>query len=199
MDRVVANALIFDLDGTVWDSAGWFASGLLGDDVEAVEVMRRELIEGGNIVGALRRCRTSRTRLLKDAELRNGPPPLFAGMADALAELAERGTPLGVATSLPGTLAEPMLQAAGLQGFFGTVVHAGMCRTPKPHPASLQMALRLLDQPATLSAFYVGDRATDAAAAARAGVNFAWVRHGYEKPNPGSKIREIYSSELVKL
>jgi phosphoglycolate phosphatase len=199
LDDVAAHALIFDLDGTVWDSAGWFALGLAGDNPEAVAAIQRKLIIGGNIVRELSRAGVSRGLLLREALRRGGPPPLFDGIAEALKALSRRGTPLAVATSLPGTIALPMLEAAGLADTFDAVVHAGLCRTAKPHPASILLALRMIDQSPSAKIFYVGDRASDAAAAMRAGVSAAWVRHGYERPTATSGIIAIAPEELLHL
>jgi phosphoglycolate phosphatase-like HAD superfamily hydrolase len=196
---VAAHALIFDLDGTIWDSAGWFASGLFGDDADAAAALTGRLVMGGNIVRELRRRGMTREKLLSEAKRRSGPPPLFNGMAEVVGLLSARGTPLAVATNLPGTIAIPMLEAAGLTTTFRAVVHAGMCGTPKPHPASINMALRMIGQPASRKIFYVGDRATDATAASRAGVNSAWLRHGYEQPAPGSGIVTLAPAELLNL
>lgn len=195
---MAAVALIFDLDGTIWDSAGWFASGLKDDPNEA-HALRLDLIAGGNVVAALRQAGISRSKMLRRSLERCGPPPIFDGMAEALADLSSRGVPLGIATSLPGTIAVPMLSAAGLYDLFDAVVHAGICRSPKPNPTSLNMALKMLELPASQSIYYVGDRATDASAAANAGLNFAWMRHGYEMPGARQLIETIEPRKLAQL
>lgn len=199
MDSVAARALIFDLDGTVWDSAGWFAAALASGRIEAADRIRTDLIAGSNIVGALKQAKLTRARLLIEAQRLSGPPPLFPDVAEALAILKGRGVPLAVATSLPGTLALPMLSATGLASIFDAVVHAGVCRTPKPHPASLHAALRMIGQAAGPDVYYVGDRATDAAAAMRAGVSAAWMLHGYEQPAANSGIVAIGPTGLLEL
>ena len=134
---MVAHALIFDLDGTVWDSAGWFASALAADNPAELSLIRNDLIEGCNITALIRKSNITRVRLLREAQRRNGAPPVFDGMREAIQQLIERGIPLAVVTSLPGTLAVPMLEACDLATSFPVVVHAGMCRVPKPHPASI--------------------------------------------------------------
>lgn len=198
MVGMAANALIFDLDGTVWDSATWFASALARNNAEAAAVTRAQLVGGGNIIRALNEAGFTRGRLLSEA-IRSGPPPLFPGMSEALEELSRRGIPMAVATSLPGTLATPMLTAANLDTVFGAIVHAGICRTAKPHPRSIHMALEMLEVPASQQSYYVGDRKSDAEAAARAGISFAWMAHGYEQPTADSGIRAINPEELLEL
>ena len=196
---MAADALIFDLDGTIWDSAGWFAAGLSRGDAAIEAGLRSELMEGGNIIGALTRAGVTRNRLLAESQARAGPPPLFDGMREALDMLSERGTRLAVATSLPGTLAIPMLRMAQLDGVFETVVHAGLCRTPKPHPRSLLMALTGLGLYASPGRYYVGDRASDRAAAAAAGLSSAWMAHGYEQPTREMNQRTVGAAELLGL
>ena len=194
---MVAHALIFDLDGTVWDSAGWFAEGIAdGDHTRAVS-LRTDLINGANIINALERAGISRQRMLKTAFDRIGPPPLFEGIPEALLAIQARGTSIAVATSLPGSIALPMLEAVGLTEVFEHVVHAGVCRVPKPNPASINKALSLMGHQASSVIYYVGDRAVDAAAAVAASVSSAWVAHGYEAPPAHARI--VTSAEISAL
>lgn len=196
---MATDALIFDLDGTIWDSAIWFATALGGDDAGIVATTRADLVAGGNIVGILRRAGVARGRLLSEATRRGGAPPLFAGMRDVIVALAERGTRLGVASSLPGSIAEPMLGSTGLTEMFDVVVHAGLCRTAKPHPRSLLMAAEMLGVDPGPKIFYVGDRSVDANAARRAGMSFAWMSHGYEQPAPDFASLVAEPNDLLQL
>ena len=195
---MAARALIFDLDGTVWDSAGWFASALATDAAKVADI-RQDLVAGGNIIAAMRNAGLSRERLIRVAQARTGPPPIFEGITDVIAALTERGVPLGIATSLPGSLALPMLDACGLSDKFAVVVHAGICRAAKPSPASILMALKLLGQAPAPDVFYVGDRTVDQVAAARAGVGFAWMRHGYGETHQDAGIVPLRAAELLEL
>lgn len=185
---MAADALIFDLDGTIWDSARWFALGLADGDATRAATIQAALIGDGNIVAAAKAAGLSKERLLQKAAHHGGPPPLFVGMREALDKVRARGTPLAIATNLPGSLATPMLEAAGLVAYFETVVHAGRCRIGKPNPASITMALRDLGRAPSADIFYVGDRASDAEAARRAGITPVWVAHGYEEPPADSSI-----------
>lgn len=192
-------ALIFDLDGTVWDSAGWYAIGIADEgDAAGVDRLAAHFRGGGNLVRTLKECGVSRSRLIKQAADRAGPPPLFPGMGEAIAALKEQ-IPLGIATSLPGSIALPMLDLCGLAASFSAVVHAGDCRTPKPNPAPIMMALQRLGQVADKRAYYVGDRQVDATAATRAGISMAWVAHGYEGAKCGPGIVVVQSGELLDL
>ena len=103
---MAAHALIFDLDGTVWDSVDWFASALANDNPKVLSSISADLRGDGNIVAWLRDTGVTRDRLIREARRRNGPPPVFEGMREALEQLSARGTPLAIVTSLPGTLAD---------------------------------------------------------------------------------------------
>lgn len=184
---MAARALILDLDGTVWDSAPWFAAAL-ADGPDAVAALANGLRTTGNIVRVTERAGFTRQRLLREAGQRCGPPPLFPGMRAALDGAAARGVWLAVATSLPGSIALPMIEMAGLTGLLGPVIHAGVCRAFKPSPASINMALRGLGIADPQTAVYIGDRAVDAEAARRAGMPMAWVTHGYEPPVSTSHV-----------
>ena len=179
---MVANALIFDLDGTILDSAGWFASTLADDNPTSTILIRDNLERGSNITKLIKDSHQTYSQFIKKAQKCYGPPPIFDGMLETIKELNKGGTALAVVTSLPGSLALPMLEACNLKKFFPVVVHAGICRISKPNPSSIMKALEMLKRTPTKQIFYVGDRATDVQAAERAGISSAWVRHGYEQP-----------------
>jgi phosphoglycolate phosphatase-like HAD superfamily hydrolase len=45
--------------------------------------------------------------------------------------------PLGIVTSLPGRIFEPLLESLDLTKHFKTVIHPGNCRQLKPNPAPI--------------------------------------------------------------
>ncbi|WP_411340694.1 HAD family hydrolase [Sphingopyxis sp. J-6] len=196
---MAAEALIFDLDGTIWDSASWFARGLEETVAASPQDVRDRLVGSGNIIAEINRAGISRSKLLNSAFAVAGPPPLFDGIGEALDELKVRRVPLAVATNLPGTLVTPMLEMTGLNAHFSSVVHAGVCRTPKPHPRSILLTLGELGISPSLDVVYIGDRNSDAEAAARAGVSMAWVTHGYEPVSVRAGVRAISAQEISDL
>lgn len=196
---MAANALIFDLDGTVWDSAAWFAERIAGPQDGVRQALQSELRGCGNIVGILRRYGINRTTLIAKARREGSAPRLFNGMREAIASISAKNLPLGVATSLPGSLALPMLDLCGLGETFDAIVHAGTCRAAKPSPASIQLALKMLDVTPSSDTFYIGDRVSDAEASRRAGVSFAWMEHGYERPHPDEGVRLLTPAALGTL
>jgi len=63
-----------------------------------------------------------------------------------------------------------MMSEVGLDKHFATVI----CAARKPSGTGILRALSYIGVDADEKAFYVGDLTTDAQAAARAGISFAW-------------------------
>ena len=181
---MAAQALIFDLDGTIWDSYPRYALAIAGDDARLRNTVEDKLRRGASVISLLRQHGVSERRFLQCVLDEHGPTLLYPGAATAIRELGRRRTPLAIATSLPGRIAEPMLARVGLADHIRVVVHAGNCRSRKPNPGPILSALRLLRVEPSADLYYVGDRADDAEAASRAEVSFAWASYGYEESEP---------------
>lgn len=102
----------------------------------------------------------------------------YAGVAEALDELVERGLRLGVVTNKPARFTEPMLEALGLREAFHAVVGGDAVTEKKPAPGPLLHALHLCES-APQHAVMVGDSMTDIEAAQRAGMGAIGVPYGY--------------------
>jgi phosphoglycolate phosphatase len=184
-------AVLFDLDGTLVDSAPDLAGTL--NDLRAEhglaplphEQLRRRcgsgargmLAEGFGLspadpgYGALRDrfLAAYATRLLRHSTL-------FDGVAALLDTLERRGLPWGVVTNKSVALAQPLATGLGLK----PAVLVGGDTTPhtKPHPAPLLEASRLLAvTPA--HCVYVGDDPRDMRAGRAAGMATAAAAWGY--------------------
>jgi pyrophosphatase PpaX len=192
---VAARAFLFDLDGTIWDSYPWYASGIgLGAGVDP-QLIVADLEQGASVVSLARRYRVAENQLFfSDRKLE-----LFPGVQETLDELMQRGIRLGAVTNLPGRLVIRMLAEARLESYFSTVIHAGNCRPLKPHPKPILTALTRLGVPADELAIYVGDRSVDAKAAQRAGISFAWVSYGYGTKPLGAKYVVNRLNEVLLL
>jgi phosphoglycolate phosphatase len=193
-DRV--DAIAFDLDGTLVDSAGGVAhalnAALAGVGLPAFDLATvRGWIGGGPdvLIGhalAARACDVGdpdlaqRLRRDFDAATRAAPmahSAVFDGIADVLAALASRHR-LAVATNKPTSLACAVLEAAGLLGHFASVRGADTPALRKPSPLSLQQAADAMGC-ATARMLMVGDAPVDIAAAHAAGCRAAWAGWGY--------------------
>ncbi len=106
--------------------------------------------------------------------------PLFAGIAELLAELQERGWALAVATGKSDRGLHACLAAHGIRERFVSLQTAD--RHPsKPHPAMLEAAL--LEAGASAAhAVMIGDTSFDMAMARAAGVRSIGVAWGYHAP-----------------
>ena len=178
------SAALLDLDGTIWDSYPWYAELLAREGRAQSRQVLSRLQSGHSIVSIVHDAGISRSRFSRLCEESASDLPVYPGVRDTLAALAARGVMLGVVTSLPGRLAEPMLRGAGLAAHFAAVVHAGNCRARKPSAGPILKALEFLGIETTSNVFYVGDRQIDARAASSAGVSFAWAAYGYEGEPP---------------
>lgn len=185
--------LIFDLDGTLLDTAPGLADALnraLADagrpplPIAAVKPMIGngvdKLIEralgatGGMLSDSARAEIAERYRALMRAA---APPPAFAGAREALGDLNERGVRLAVCTNKPEAAALDVLDQAGLMPFLDAVVGADEAPL-KPDPAMVYRALAVLQAPADAAAL-AGDSEVDVATARAASLPVVLLAHGY--------------------
>ncbi len=107
------------------------------------------------------------------------PPDLaFAGVADALAALADAGLRLAICSNKPQHLCEKVLGDLDLARHFGAIVGARADLPRKPAPDGARLALAAIGGDPG-SSLYVGDSIVDIATARAAGVAVALVAWGY--------------------
>lgn len=103
----------------------------------------------------------------------------YEGIPSMMRGLRREGFRLAVVTNKPVALAERVLRGldlmALLDGFWGSDSPGSAM---KPDPAGIHLAMRTLGE---TKALYVGDEASDARAAAAAGIPSTLVRWGYAK------------------
>ncbi len=187
-----ARAILFDLDGTLLDTAPDMV-GALNDlrAVEGLEALPYGPLRAAVSHGAARLVRLGfpdadearaqalqrryleiyRTRLARQTRL-------FAGMDEVLEELARRRLAAGVVTNKPGWLTEPLLEELGIRGRFRCVVSGDTLAERKPHPLPLLHAARLAGVDAA-QCLYVGDARRDVEAARAAGMPALVAVYGY--------------------
>lgn len=148
---------------------------------------------GENVVALARESGMSSSRFAKlcveaVCELR-----LYPEVPDTLHQLRASGTPLAAVTNLPGWLVEPLLRELSVYQYFDAVI----CAARKPSPTGIHKALGNLSRSAD-GAYYAGDTHSDAQAASRAGVSFAWAAYGYggERPENTNVVLERFSDVL---
>lgn len=187
-----AQAILFDLDGTLIDSAritaaiidAMLAARGQAHRADPALVRAMDACGGEAMIAAVMgpHC-TDPAREISEFRARHAqwptPPDLaFAGVAETLAALANAGISLAVCSSKPQLLCEKLIGDLGLAGHFGAIVGSRPGLARKPSPAPLQRTLALIGAQAGAS-LYVGDSAIDGQAAAAAGLCFAVAGWGY--------------------
>jgi phosphoglycolate phosphatase len=185
------DVLLFDLDGTLVDSAGGIAAALTrvraergagpidADTVRpwislgADTLVARALGEhAGETEADVARFRAILSGLPID------PGCLYPGVEETLDQLAQAGFRMAVITNKPEALSRSLLADLNLSRLFATLVGGDTTPRAKPDPAPIHHALALLrarpDQ-----AILIGDSAIDAATARAFDMPFLLFEGGY--------------------
>ncbi len=192
------HALVFDLDGTLIDSAPDLLAALnrvlaadglppvgLADikrmvgDGAAMLVKRGFARVGRMLEGAALADRTARYVATYEAVVADLTRP-YPGVPETLALLAGEGYRLGICTNKPAGPARAVLAALGLLDFFATVQGGDSGPVRKPDPGHLHAVLAALAAPAG-AAVMIGDSPVDMATARAAGVPVIAFAHGYSR------------------
>lgn len=184
-------ALLFDLDGTIVDSAIGIAAALTevsvgrgGEIVPAAQV--RKLVSLGvetlvrDALGAVA-C-DSATDIAAFREVLTGLPAtpdlLYPGVRNCLMDLAGSGHPMAVVTNKPEALSTALLKDIGLAHLFDCIVGGDTLQVSKPDPGPLLHALARLGSGSRM-AVMIGDSPVDGHAAAAAAIPFVLHENGY--------------------
>ena len=197
-------ALIFDLDGTLVDSAPDLHRSLnavlaeqgcapvsladiramVGDG--AAKLVERGFADTGAPCEAAALPGLVERFLVHYAAGRHAMTTAFPGVVETLSALKARGCRLGVCTNKPYRPSLEILEVLGLSGFFGAVTGGDSLPVRKPDPGHLLGTLALLDASADAAAM-VGDSANDVTVARAAGVPAIVVSYGYTRV-PASEL-----------
>lgn len=198
--------LVFDLDGTLIDSAPqihaavnsvFAAKGLSGFSQETV----RGFI--GNGVEVLFDRLLAFKGLTHDADLQAelvgnfvrlyeeafDLTALYPGVSTAVSDLAAAGHHLAICTNKPEGPTHAVLRHFGLEKFFTVVVGGDTLPRRKPDPAPLLSAMSALGPRHTI---FIGDSEVDAETARAADVPLALFTRGYRRTAP-----EDLSAKLI--
>lgn len=188
-----ASALaVFDLDGTLVDSAGVFAdvvNRMLADRGAAtrvtVESARRAVALGGRgmLASLLGDGSCDPDADLEEFRLRyvaipTPPSSLYPGVREGLAELAAAGVRLAICSNKPQRLCEKVMSDLGLVDRFDSIVGSAPGLPGKPDPALFDRALALAGG-APSKFCIVGDELTDRLLARAVGAPFVHAAYGY--------------------
>jgi phosphoglycolate phosphatase len=192
------NILVFDLDGTLVDSAPDIAAAVTARfaelDLPPVELalVRRMIGDGTPVlleralrhVGATYDAPDLMPRFLTHYSANLvGLSTLYPDVADTLANLRTAGCRLGVCTNKPIKPTRTVLAAFGLDRLIEAVIGGDSMKQRKPQPEPLLAVIRALDGMPDC-AVMIGDSAVDLACATAAGVPGIIVPSGYGMTPP---------------
>ncbi len=189
----MSTAVVFDLDGTLIDSAPdihVIANRVLTEiGVEPISLQQTRSFIGNGAAAFVTRMREARgiaeshqdelhrafLALYDDAV---GLTTVYPDVPEILEELRSTGALLGICTNKPLRPAESVLRHMGLSGFFKAVRGGDSLPQRKPDPAPLLDTFAALGKGQWI---YVGDSEIDAETASRAEVPFLLFTRGYRK------------------
>lgn len=186
-------AILFDLDGTLLDTAPDLANALNavlqanGKPALPYEKIRPVVSHGGAALIKLgfaldpghKNFEALRKQLL-DYYLAHiaDETRLFPGMEKVLDSIEQRGLRWGVVTNKPGWLTEPLMDALNLSQRAAGIVSGDTLKERKPHPAPLLHACKIIACNPERS-LYIGDAQRDIEAGKNAGMITLVAMFGY--------------------
>lgn len=185
-------SLVFDLDGTLVDSASVLVEVMNemlrernSDRSVTVADARPFLSHGGPalVAGLLAHDCGELSNELADFRARYASRPtclksLFPEVHEGIKELYALGFNMAICSNKPQHLCEKVLSDLGLARFFRAIVGSTPLRRPKPDPELMAIALHELRADPSRS-ILIGDSEVDHAFAMRSGVEFLFVTYGY--------------------
>lgn len=212
-----ATAVLFDLDGTLADTAGDLGGALnrlradRGLEPLPLDMLRpyasagaRGLIGVGlDIQPGHPEFDTLRTAFLAHYDQCLAETTvLFEGVRELLDEIEARGLKWGVVTNKPHRFTLPVLRALDLLERSGTNISGDTTAHPKPHPLPLLTAAQELGVEAS-SVLYVGDDLRDIQAAQAAGMpsaaaNWGYIGHNGEVGSWGADVIADHPLDLLQ-
>jgi len=193
------DAVVFDLDGTLADTAADIQQALnrvLADeqlpfvDVAAVRLMigrgpevlvSRTLESLDTPAAADRVARMTNAFRENYSKQGNNLSRLFPGATECLEDLARLRIAIGLCSNKPESNCTQLLDDLGIRGHFAAIHGSGSGLPLKPDPKALVTTVRRLGATHPL---YVGDSATDVTTARAASIPVALVRGGYTQTPP---------------
>lgn len=187
------NTVLFDLDGTLIDTAPDMAAALdiLCDEEENVrrpysEV--RPIVSNGSVAlvnlafgedldeQKLERLKKRYLEIYQDHLAIHSR--LFDEMDNLLKRLENNGIKWGVVTNKPGWLTEPLMEALDLHKRAACIVSSDTTNNRKPHPEPMYYACSLTDARPE-ECVYIGDARRDIEAGHNAGMKTIIAEYGY--------------------
>lgn len=204
-DKARIRLVIFDLDGTLIDSAK--------DITESVNTLRKRmgqppLSQKKVIAGIGQGVRHLLSKTLPRKIFMGHPnvsedfrriyldrstkyTRLFPGGRAMLKALHKRGVKLAVASNKPSILSGKILRNLGIRRYFSAVVCGDSVKNPKPHPESLNYLMKRF-RVSPEETLMVGDSRFDMEAGQRAGTRLAATTFGFSSRKELARYKPDY-------
>jgi phosphoglycolate phosphatase len=208
--------VVFDLDGTLVDSAPDIAEALnlaraaIGGAPFPVEKVH-EFIGGGSALTIKRALVADGVALSEEDEgallrqfmthyerISAEGRGLYPGAHELLGGLSGDGVALGLCTNKPAPVTRIAIDALGITRYFGSVVGAREDVPKKPDPAMLALVLSELGV-AVADAVMIGDSAADVGVARAAGIPVLVSASGYTKTPPADLGADAVYETLAEI
>lgn len=193
MNEIITDALIFDVDGTIWDSTSVSADAwneaLKGEGLSCPPITADSLKKlfgkpMDQILSSVLPDSTDEKRSyladkiyrIEEEFLEKYPPKAYEGLEEALSRLSAH-YPLYVVSNCQKGYIEAMYRATGLSRFFQDKNCYGDTGLYKAENIALMVKKHGLKNPV-----YIGDTEGDREASEAAHVRFAWCSYGFGTP-----------------
>lgn len=191
-------AIVWDLDGTLIDSAADLAQALNAVLVEhghvAIDKHRIRMMIGDGVGKLIERGFSAAGERLTEPQLQDVMPRfmsiytdcatentrLYPGARTVLQQFAEAGVRQGLCTNKPESISRQILAGFKLADIFDAVVGGDTTGARKPDPLPLQSCIGSLNV-APQQSIMIGDSGVDVATARAVGVRVGLVSHGYSR------------------
>jgi len=194
-------AVLFDLDGTLLDSAPDLVAALnrvresetlaplgLAEMASYVSYGAVGLLNAGMPATDKTTFESWRTRFLDHyAENLYRESSLYEGVSELIDFLNISAIPWGIVTNKIEALTLPILAAAQLKDTISCVVCGDTLRRSKPDPAPVNLACSILNVPPE-NTLFAGDDSRDLAAGKAAGTQTAAIHYGYGSRDLDEKL-----------
>ena len=187
-------AILFDLDGTIVDSAPGITASLawtfeqlglpIPSPADLLEWVGPPILDSfRDRLGMTTDQAAAALKIYRPHYISHGAldSPVYAGVAEVLRAIGESGVALSLATSKPESLARAILEAHGLSGYFDVITGASEDELRSAKADVVAEALRRLTAGGLdiSNPVMVGDRHYDVLGAAENGVPTIFIDWGY--------------------
>jgi len=217
--KMTVKAIIFDLDGTLINSAISFKKmklriikyledigvtpSLLNENMLNFEITQRavdDLKRKGFSEKQIKKVLDEVSSIMNQVELESfDNASLIPGVPETLKILKDQGLKLGLMTRSCRKYAEKVLEKFELRKYFDVIIARDDVENPKPDPSHAIQLLELLDTSAE-EAIFVGDHWSDAECAKRSGLKFVLFQRKDDSPIRNSRILKIRNiKEIIRI